>query len=187
MQLHDPEDRYNPYSPPTAGPSVVAAPDDAGQLILADRVTRLGARLLDGVLLLVTGIPALGFLFAGAAYDRVGTRPGAFGGNELMVLGGLLSVLLLPLIGYQWYLLAKRGQTLGKRWTGIKIVKLDGSAVNFVSGVVLRNWVVAALGAVPYAGTCVGLVDTLMIFNDERRCLHDLIAGTKVVVVAGDA
>jgi len=28
----------------------------------------------------------------------------------------------------------------------------------------------------------VGVVDDLLVFRNDRRCLHDLIAGTKVVV-----
>jgi uncharacterized RDD family membrane protein YckC len=65
---------------------------------------------------------------------------------------------------------------------GIKIVKLDGSPVNFVSGVIMRNWIVGLMGGIPYVGSCIRLVDTLMIFGDERRCIHDRIAGTKVIV-----
>jgi uncharacterized RDD family membrane protein YckC len=100
------------------------------------------------------------------------------------IICGLVLAMLLPLNVYQWYLISKQGQTLGKKWLGIRIVKLDGSPVDFVSGVVMRSWLVGLMGFVPYLGGCFRLVDYLMIFTDERRCLHDQIAGTKVVVAS---
>jgi len=36
---------------------------------------------------------------------------------------------------------------------------------------------------VPQVGGLIGLVDILFIFGKERRCLHDLLAGTRVVNV----
>jgi uncharacterized RDD family membrane protein YckC len=78
-------------------------------------------------------------------------------------------------------LLSKRGQTIGKRWMAIKIVKLDGSAPGFVHAVLLRGFVNGLIGAVPYLGFVYTLVDLLMICRDDRRCLHDMIASTRVV------
>jgi uncharacterized RDD family membrane protein YckC len=40
---------------------------------------------------------------------------------------------------------------------------------------------VSLLGAIPYVGWLVSLVDPLLIFGKDRRCLHDLIADTIVV------
>ena len=152
--------------------------------VLADRGTRFGAALLDGLLAMACAVPGAALMFF-QAFNSASHRHGradAFDPADLV--GGvlLMMALALPLAIYQWYLISKSGQTLGKRWTGIKIVKLDGSPVDFVSGVVMRVWIVAAIGLVPYVGSCVSLVDPLMIFGDERRCLHDLIAGTKVIV-----
>ena len=84
------------------------------------------------------------------------------------------------LASYQWYLVATTGQSLAKRWFGIKIVRLDGSLPGFVNGVLLRSWVLHALNAVC---NFVGLIDALMIFGEQSRCLHDLIAGTKVIKI----
>jgi uncharacterized RDD family membrane protein YckC len=39
-------------------------------------------------------------------------------------------------------------------------------------------------GVIPYVYVVVGLIDSALIFRRDRRCLHDLIAGTKVVAVA---
>jgi uncharacterized RDD family membrane protein YckC len=189
MEFDDPDRQINPYAPPSPDFQPMGAPIDPGELVLADRAVRLGAYLLDGLLTFLTLLPALGFfVYSGFTAEMSKHRSGSSGigsldSAELAMFGVLSMVLMLPLIGYQWYLIAKTGQTLGKKWTGIRIVKMDGSPVDFVSGVILRNWVMRAAGFVPYLGSCVGLVDILMIFfNDEKRCVHDFIAGTKVVV-----
>jgi len=39
------------------------------------------------------------------------------------------------------------------------------------------------LGAVPMIGNVFTIVNYCFIFRADRRCLHDLIAGTKVVKV----
>jgi uncharacterized RDD family membrane protein YckC len=93
-------------------------------------------------------------------------------------VGGLY---FLGLAIFQTYLLSTRGQTLGKRWMGIKIVKLDGTAPGFVHAVLLRIFVNALIGSIPKAGGVYSLVDVLMIFRQDRRCAHDLIASTRVV------
>ena len=60
----------------------------------------------------------------------------------------------------------------------IKIVKYDtGKNGGFVTNVLLRAIVNGIIGIIPFYG----LVDILFIFGEERRCIHDLIAGTRVV------
>lgn len=179
MDSNHPE--VNPFAPPTAdvdfGVQGQLSPDE---MALADRGTRLGAALLDGVLYMAAMIPAI----------VVGVSSGAMReGGGLWVfksmtegLGIITAVAWLGLLVFQAYLVSTAGQTLGKRWTKIKIVKMDGSPVNFVSGVLVRTWLLAVVQQIPFINVVIGLLDPLMIFRSDRRCLHDLIAGTKVVV-----
>ena len=162
--FNDPKGDYNPYAPPSAVADTSSADDDA-VLIPAERGTRWWARFVDQLLLLVTASPALFVWFSSKA-------PFAFA-------LGLLSLLFM---GYQWYLISTTGQTLAKKWMGIKIVKMDGSPVDFVSGVVLREMIVAGAAFIPYIGGLINIIDSLMIFGEARRCLHDQIAGTQVVL-----
>jgi len=152
----------NPYAAPVAaGPWALATVDEP----LADRGTRLAARFVDGGLY-------LGSLGVGAAGFAVGPMFGV----------GFVIMALLALVVYQWVLISSEGQSLGKKWLGIRIIKTDGSLPGFVHGVLLRSWVMqVAAGVIPF----VGLIDALLIFSDDRRCLHDHIAGTRVVI-AGD-
>ena len=76
-------------------------------------------------------------------------------------------------------LIAKRGQSVGKAAVGIKIVRTDGSRAGFWRIAGLR-WLVMMLGSSLIG--LIGLVDVLMIYRSDRRCLHDLIADTIVVM-----
>ena len=60
----------------------------------------------------------------------------------------------------------------------------NGSEPGFGRAVFLRNVVPGLIAAIPIAGPLFSVVDLLMIFGRERRCLHDYIAGTRVVKVA---
>jgi uncharacterized RDD family membrane protein YckC len=166
------EQTRSPFSPPKANLEPGAA--TAGGLVLARRGSRLAAVFLDG-LLSVPGVAmaAIAFAIARGNTDR---GPGFAIG---WVLGGLW---MLALAIYQIYLLSTRGQTLGKRWMKVRIVKLDGSNPGFASAVLLRAVVNGLMSAVPYLGGIYALVDILFIFRQDQRCVHDMIAGTRVVV-----
>jgi uncharacterized RDD family membrane protein YckC len=162
--FNDPQGDYNPYAPPTAADDVPESAGDEYQ-ILAERGTRWWARFVDQLLTILAALPAVfGFV------------------SEANGIGAGLLLFPLGFLCYQWYLVATTGQTLAKKWMGIKIVKMDGSRVDFVSGVLLREWLLLGASAIPYIGGFIGLVDAVMIFNQERRCLHDQIAGTKVIL-----
>ena len=55
----------------------------------------------------------------------------------------------------------------------------------FVRGVALRSWVFGALAFIPSVGGLAFLADLLHVFRRDRRCLHDLVAGTTVVGESG--
>lgn len=156
----------NPYAPPaTASVTPPRAAPDLRKALLGSRFL---AALFDNVLTFVMILPVL---LIAASLDAKG--PG---------LAGIVILTIAALWSYQWYLVTTTGQTLGKRWVGIRIVKVDGSPLTFVSGVVLRTWVFGLLSAIPGIGALLGLADVLAIFGGERRCLHDLLAGTAVIV-----
>jgi uncharacterized RDD family membrane protein YckC len=154
----------NPYAAPGADLDAGVAGDTQ---VAAGRGTRLGASILDGVVLMA--VPGIIMVVAGA-----GAGPHA-DPNPIGVI--VAALIFLGMAVYQLWSLATRGQTLGKKWLGIKVVKLDGSPVTFGSAVVMRALVPGLLGIVPGFG----LIDILFIFRDDRRCIHDLIASTRVV------
>ncbi|WP_342381198.1 RDD family protein [Myxococcus stipitatus] len=79
---------------------------------------------------------------------------------------------------------ARTGQSLGKRWRGIKVVRMDGSPVSLGVLILVRNLIPYGVSQLTFGVT--GIVDLLFIFREDRRCLHDLIAGTQVVYASSD-
>jgi uncharacterized RDD family membrane protein YckC len=189
-QPHDPyfDPIELPGKNPFAAPQADLKPDwfgdfatrQGGRRVLASPLTRLGARLVDGVLALALFLLGLAVGFLGkAGLDGVGTA------DELAesLPAFFLIVAGLGFQVIQWYLIATTGQSLGKKIVGIRIVQVDSGALpGFLKGVFLREWVPQLIQAIPLLGTIFGLVDPLFIFGDERRCLHDYIASTEVVV-----
>ena len=39
------------------------------------------------------------------------------------------------------------------------------------------------LGQLPLVGGFIGLIDALLIFREEKNCLHDDLAGTRVILL----
>jgi len=157
--------------PPPTG--AAASPMGAGGPP-ADRVKRLVATLLDGLIFGVTAAMAFGAGFLSGV--------GFHWGVGLLSGFGLMSIVWLGMLVCQCYLLAVRGQTIGKIVMGLRIVRFeDGGNPGFVKAVLLRTFLWALITAVPVVGTLIGVVGILFIFRDDQRCLHDHLAGTRVV------
>lgn len=189
--LSDFEEICPPATPPPPHFQVISdepaepAPDAAPvvPLVLADRWVRLGARLIDffiTLLFITPGAIQVGWellwqLARGETPDETAMAQAA-GGFLLMFAG-----LLLPFIVQVW-LLSTRGQTLGKLFTRIRIVRI-GTDENpgFVHSVLLRDWVFSLFALIPVVGNIISVVDACFIFRSDQRCLHDLFAGTRVV------
>lgn len=127
---------------------------------LASRGSRLGAALIDGVI----GAVPYGLVVVESLPTPV----------RLLGAAGLFA-----LVGYQIWSVATRGQTIGKRLLAIRVVLKD-TLVNggFVVNVLKRGVVTGLLNFIPGFF----LVDSLFIFREDRRTIHDFIAGTVVIV-----
>jgi uncharacterized RDD family membrane protein YckC len=102
-------------------------------------------------------------------------------GNRLDAAMGLVAlVILLAWAAWNLVLIARHGQTQGKRWMNIRVERPDGTVATLPRIFLARGGVTYALSFIPVIGGLVSLVDTLMIFREDRRCLHDLIADTVV-------
>ena len=132
-----------------------------GEFKLAGRGARLGAKLIDEFAYV---IPIVISAVLGPAFGIV---------IVLLALAAVLAIVILQVV---W--LTKDGQTIGKKALGMRVVSVEtGENGEFVKNVVLRAWVNSVLSIIPpYA-----LVDILLIFRKEKQCIHDLIAGTRVV------
>ncbi len=144
----------------------------------ASRWLRLGAALLDSIVGGILVAPGLVVVMS-AGFFADPNHPN----TPLLLAGfGVLGFGFLILMGIQIYLLTTRGQTVGKKLLAIKIVNFeDETAPGFVKAFLLRSFVNGLIGSIPLVGAVYSLVDICFIFRGDRRCLHDLLAGTKVV------
>lgn len=160
----------NPYAPPEANVEVA----EAGQTVLAGRGARLGGAVIDTIISFAIILPVMKF---SGAWERALTQEQTI--FELLGLSVLSFILFLAVHGY---LLANYGQTVGKRLVKTRIVSVqDERILPFPRLVGLRYLPVAFVSQIPLLGPILSLVDVLYIFREDRRCVHDLIAGTKVI------
>ena len=163
LQSSLPADSGNPYAAPQSSLSSGRTPGRRQDL--ASRGARFVGALVDFLIYFAVAIVVIVVLVSSGVQDPDSVR--------LMIL-----IFMLPIAIVQWVLIATSGQSIGKKAVGTRIVNADTYQVpGFLHSVVLRSWVPALLGCVPLFG----LVDALWIFGEERRCVHDLIASTRVV------
>ena len=165
------EEMHNPYAAPIAPvmPELPPLPSTA-RPELAGRGQRLLARIIDQLLYVACFLPFFILAFA--------KRSSGFDGIASLALLLTLAA-ILGLFVYNLALLAESGQTLGKRWLRIRIVRPDGSDADLGRLFGLRMFLPWLIGV--FAGPFFMLPDALCIFGNEKRCLHDMMADTIVV------
>lgn len=131
-------------------------PDPATERTLASRGARLGALVIDGVLFGV--------------------------GQFTPSLVGRLWFLLV--VGVNLWGVLKHGQTIGKCLFKIAIVDPDTNLPpGYMRAAVIRSGPPTILSMTfPVAAAVYLVVDGLLIFSRTRRCLHDRLARTLVIV-----
>lgn len=105
-----------------------------------------------------------------AALDPLNVSPDV----AIKILGASLFVFFM----LNGFLLATRGQTLGKRLFNIAIVDLNNQPSGALNLLLNRYLIQVAMIVIPL----LNFADVLLMFvRTDRRCLHDLIARTKVI------
>ena len=161
----------NVYSTPQS--QLVDQVDDS-EKPLASRWARLGASIIDSIIMMLVVMPVMYFT---GGFDGVveGVQPGFV----YMFSMGILSFIVFFVINYRF--LVANGQTIGKKVLEIKIVDLNGNVPVFQPQLLIRYAVYILPGQIPVVGTIFSFVNVLFIFTKEKRCIHDLVAKTKVV------
>jgi len=146
---------------------------------LASAGSRLAAVLIDGLLFLPPVV--VGGVMSFLLRPAPGQVQAPLSGSTMAIMA-VLGLYGLAVAIYQSVMRSTRGQTFGKKVMKVRIVKLDGSQPGFVHAVLLRAIVNALPTLIPVVGGVYGLIDILFIFRGDRRCIHDLIASTRVVM-----
>lgn len=81
-------------------------------------------------------------------------------------------------------LLAFRSRTLGKHLLGLQIVRSDGRRVGVFRLIFIRTPILL-LSFVPGIGQILCVINLVLALRPPHRAVHDLVAGTEVVVVSG--
>lgn len=177
--MSDPNAGSNPFQPPKASVSEVPV---AGQE-LAGLGERFGGFLLDNfaiplvlyIPMIVVGAPALIF----AVLRQQEAMPAV--GAAFVVAGLITFALIIAWLVVTILWVSRYGQTIGKRIVGIKVVRTSGEKAGIGRIFWLRNVVNILPSLIPFVGYVYWLVDGLFVFSASRRCVHDLIADTKVI------
>lgn len=167
-------DDANPYAAPKA--RVRQPRSNEGERPLASRLSRLVAILIDGLIVAGMVLPVL------FTMDIPFTEDGELDVSDgiptgLLVAYGIIIVFTL----LQWFLLWTRSQTLGKIVMKVRIdVYGEDRRAGPLKTVLLRFFVFTIITIIPIVGLLISFLNPLFIFGKERRCLHDLLAGTVV-------
>jgi uncharacterized RDD family membrane protein YckC len=149
---------------------------------LASWGSRLGAHLLDGLLLLGVLIVAGGLIAIMFAISDIA-------GIVAAVVLGLAA--LVVLLGYAPLLMAREGprngQTLGKQVLNIKVVRTDGQKIG--GGFAALREIVLKNIAVTIASSIIPVIPWFLnyfwpLWDDENRALHDMALDTRVVMTS---
>jgi uncharacterized RDD family membrane protein YckC len=164
----------NPYAPPKAP---VADHEDLATAALATRGQRAWAATWDSLISILWVIPlTIGF----GLWDLSVLEQGI--SARVGILLAVLSFVSFALVNA--YFLKRNGQTLGKKFVGIRIATLDDQVPDLWRVIVLRYGSIWLISFIPVVGGLLNLIDVLFIFRADRRCVHDHIAATKVVRVS---
>ena len=162
-----------PLDNPYASPEAVSAPRQTttASEVIAGRSARLAAVMIDYVCALLVTLPVLSSAILVAASEQ-----SSLGGLGITATFAGLFVLGIVQASY----LVREGQTIGKKLMKIRIVDhVDGEIPHWSRVLGMRYVLNTALRQIPlYA-----LVDVMFIFGAEQRCVHDYIAGTKVIEI----
>lgn len=156
-----------------AGEDTVSRPPE---LVLASRWKRLWGALLDSAIMLVIWVP---FWIYFGMHEQL-----FYYGEPLTLaqtIGWALFAIILFLIVNGWLLL-HRGQTLGKRIVGTRIVRENtGERLSFGSVYGMRYLLPGVLYQIPILSYIFAFADSLFIFGKRKRCIHDWFADSIVI------
>jgi uncharacterized RDD family membrane protein YckC len=174
---------YEPMAEGEAPPGGWASPIPTAQgwegRPLASWGSRVGATLLDILILTVPMAVLIGVIVAVAFSSDVGAVVlGIFLGVTYLVAAFLYAPVLMAREG------GGNGQSWGKQIVGIRAVRDVGQPFDF-GNAFLREFVIKGLLFGTVGGWFLGiptLLDYLWpLWDDENRCLHDMVAKTHVV------
>jgi len=154
----------------------------SGRLMYASFWQRFGALFIDslvqGCISSIFMLPLVAVLIGMGVFSGLEKQkeppPELVGMFGLMYVVAIGISLVIPVVYEAIMLQKKGGQTLGKMALGIKVVTADGNEIS-----AKQAWGRAAMRSA--IGFFCAVVDVPVFFDEEKKCLHDMVAGTRVV------
>ncbi len=153
----------------------------AGEYELASPWVRLGAVMLDGLILSIPSGIVIGLMLFVVFKIKIVNGALTSMEDQLTVSATVGLTVFVFYFLFNGYLLARKGQTLGKMLCEIRIIKDDGSTPSLIDSFLKRYVLNSILQGIPLIGIVYSMIDTFLIFRESRKCLHDDIAGTIVI------
>jgi uncharacterized RDD family membrane protein YckC len=131
---------------------------------------RVGARIIDSIILQVFNYILLIAIFLGFSIEASVNNPGPLVAMTLLQVG----VSLVISLSYEVWFVGKFRATPGKMLCGLVIVRSDGGKVSYMR--VLGRQFATVLSAL-----ILGIGYIMAGFDSEKRALHDRICDTRVI------
>ena len=163
-------DHDNVYKAPESNLEINSHPNS-----LAERKDRFLAAIIDSVIAIALAIPFMFIAGPFFGFTSFESQPGYTYLIPATIFGFVMFIII------HGYLLSKHGQTVGKKVLKIKIVSMDMDKVSLSKLLLFRYLPISLVTLIPILGNLLPLADALFIFRKDKRCIHDLIAGTQVV------
>lgn len=150
--------------------------EKAGEkFVLAGRLDRLLAFVIDTLLAWVLFFPLMFLIVHFTVGFEILDNYNHYDMDvRLWLAGQFLSIAICCALNGR--LLARNGQTIGKKLFGMRIANMEGSVPEFWYQIIKRYF---------FAGVIPLPIDAWSIFRRDRRCGHDRYAGTQVVYCDG--
>jgi len=176
-------------SPPPPGAFAPPAPAGApvpvtGRYVLAGWWSRVGATLIDGLIISVGALIILAIFGSVFSIGFLGSDEAGIASLVVGLILGVVAVAIVSLIYAPLMMARTNGKTLGRMATGIRVVRASGEPITF-GFAMLREVAVKALlfgVAGSFTAGLANLLDVLWpLWDDENRALHDFVVDTRTV------
>ncbi|MFE3767130.1 RDD family protein [Streptomyces sp. NPDC059104] len=169
-----------------------------GTVQVATMGRRFGARLIDGVAVsvIVWILMAIGFAgalgladtvkdcgtdYASATYQQCVNDQAQAAGGMIAALFGMIALIGIATMLYEWLMIAFVGATLGKMALGLKVVKENTGQAPGLGGGFIR-WIIPIVGVfLCYIGAVLVYLSPFFDNSGKLQGWHDRAAGTIVV------